>query len=453
MLSINRFRIVDYFFLAIITLAGISAFANSCSQFYRLKINSFNDFSKVTSAPLPREIINLIEKWKPMAANVSFLESEFQGNPWNREARFKKITLGDGEGFVIGIEYLKDNPIHLGEHIAAAYISKIVQKLFPKALVVDGIYADINMPNVHFQYTSYMGWRNAYPNKRIIFLGLRDFQERMMHFDKVSIEMNDVKLANPGMAGIPHHFFRRSLRIPNNKFALSLYFKEPEGNGINSAPSMGDIIGRMKQAGKIPDIVFASGGGGNSVSAERAFGHFVNDYEVMKLSEWAEKFDSTKKWIVLNDLRGYMPHILNVSDLAVVSGPINIMEPMTEGVPLLFFNYPDVITNYNAEAFNKMAELAIATKGAWEIKNMESFEPSLKIALQSRNPITPPFLLNLFQENDKMLSTPVDRLIQIILDKVGKAAAHVESIKANPPAGRSSKGQRATPNLNSLFGS
>lgn len=451
MISKTRFRIVDCFLLTIITLSGISAFANSCSQLYSLKINTFKDFSKVTSAPLPQKIIYLIEKLKPMAANVSYMETEFYGSPWDRETRLKKVTLGDGEGFVIGIEHLEGDSIHVGEHIAAAYISKIVQKLYPKAQVVDGIYPDINLPNVHFRYQSYLGWRHAYPKKRIIFLGIRDFQEKMMHFDQVAIEMNDVKLANPGMAGIPHHFFRRSLGIPKNKFALSLYFKQPEGNGINSAPSMGDIIGRMKQADKIPDIIFASGGGGNHVSAERAFGTFVHEYEVMNLSDWFEKYDANKKWIVLNDLRGYMPHILNVSDLAVISGPINIMEPMTEGVPLLFFNNPDVITDYNVEAFNKMAELAVATNGAWEIKNMESFEANLKIALENRNPVTPPFLLNLFNENGKTFLSPVDRLIQIILDKVGKAAALVETIKSNPPVKRSSNSQ-ALPYLNSLNG-
>lgn len=363
----------------------------------------------------------------------------------------KKITLGDGEGFVIGIEHLKSDPIHIGEHIAANYISKIVQKLFPNAQVVDGIYPDINSLNVQFRYQSYLGWRHTYPQKKIIFLGIRDFQEKIMHFEQVAIEMNNVKLANPGLAGTPRYFFRRPLRIPRNKFALSLYFKEPQGNGINSAPSMGDIIKRMKQAGKIPDIVFASRGGGNSVGAEGAFGPFVHEYEVMKLSEWSEKFDSTKKWIILNDIPGYMQYILNVSDLAVVSGPINIMEPMTEGVPLLFFNNPDVITGYNAEAFNKMAELAVATNGAWEIKNMDSFESNLKIALQNSNPITPPFLLNIFHEKDKMVLTPADRLIESILEKVGKAAALVETIKANPPERRSSGGQ-GLPYLNSLNG-
>lgn len=94
MLPINRFRIAHYFLFAIITLSGISTFANSCSQFYSPKIISFKDFSIVTSAPLPQEIINLIEKWKPMAANVSFTETEFHGSPWNRETRLKKNNIG-----------------------------------------------------------------------------------------------------------------------------------------------------------------------------------------------------------------------------------------------------------------------------------------------------------------------------------------------------------------------
>ncbi len=98
-----------------------------------------------------------------------------------------------------------------------------------------------------------------------------------------------------------------------------------------------------------------------------------------------------------------------------------------------------------------MAELAVATNGAWEIKNMDSFESNLKIALQNSNPITPPFLSNIFHEKDKMVLTPADRLIESILEKVGKAAALVETIKANPPERRSSGGQ-GLPYLNSLNG-
>ncbi len=258
-----------------------------------------------------------------------------------------------------------------------------------------------------------------------------------MHFEKAPVRMQLIKPANPGLAGLPHKSLREPFGIPAHHNVLSFYFKYPEGNTANykEAPSMGvmakALINQYSKAGKrAPDIIFATFGGRESVSATQAFGENFQGYEFIKLSEWSQKYHPSRKFIVANDLKGRMPHILNVSDLSVVSGPINIMEPLSAGTPLLFFNNPSVITDYDPKAFNTFADHAIKTGGAWQLRSLEDLQSVFAQAVSKpSSEIIPPFLL----PSGNMLGTPVDQLIQEIISNIQKSMQIIEDVRANPP--------------------
>ena len=417
-------------FILAFVFTGQNTYAKACLRYYGQTRSSFREFQKLDTAPLPKSIVELTEKWRHLAAEAWFNEQIVDVTTLVRKIKNHRVVIGDGAGFVIGIQYLKENSFILGEHIAATFVAKLVQRLYPKATIVDGDYSDINMANIEGRRASYRAWAANYPDRRIVFLGIHDFQIAMNHFNKVAVDMKDVKAANPGLAGIARGFFRNKLGVPEDKLIISLYFKQPEGSlQKDEAPSMGDILERLERSGKAPHIVFASGGRGESVHVGRAFGNRADGYEVMNLSDWSDKYDPKKKWIVLNDMRGYMPHILNISNLAVVSGPINIMEPTTANVPLIFFNNKSVITEYNPDAFNKMAEQAIATKGAWEVASISDFEMKIGNAMSNLTPIIPPYLLEERQDGDPNMVSPVDRLLQILIRKIAQGAELADSVK------------------------
>jgi hypothetical protein len=125
-----------------------------------------------------------------------------------------------------------------------------------------------------------------------------------------------------------------------------------------------------------------------------------------------------------------MPQILNISDLAFVSGPINIMEPLTASTPLVFLNNPEVITDYDPNAFNNFADIAKRTGGGWEIENIDELEVTTMKALQiTPNVIVPPFLLPINDPSTGEQLSPVDRLVNRLIELVAETAQRVENIR------------------------
>lgn len=399
-----------------------------CLNFYKEKISGIHTLPNITEAPLPPEMVKQIQSWRPI--------SEAAVVPVRYESAWKDEKIGDGSGFVIGLEHFGDAvPVNLGEHIAAHFVAKIIKILYPKAILEEGVFSGVNQKNPRIAHSSYTQWSAKHPRKKLIFIGIRDLQEKLGHGDKVVLEMNKTKMANPGLSGILKNGFRQTLGIPDSHHVVSMYFKKPEGErDSEKAPSMDEVLQKLMSYSKTPNIVFASGGGGNTVGAHAVFKKALQkDFGVLKLSEWAERYDPRRKWIVVNDLRGYMPHLLNVSDLAIVSGPINIMEPLTAAVPTLFFNNHEVVTDYNKAAFDHMAMIAMATGGAWSMSSLSDLQQVLPLALKVSKPIVPPYILRGPENSDFAGITPVDILTSEIIRKIVEGAKNIEEIIENPP--------------------
>lgn len=360
--------------------------------------------------PLPPDMMAVIQAWKSRAQQISFQKDFQDPNDSNLPEHQKVIVIGDGRDLVIGVSHL-ENDWQLGEAISAKFIAKVLRELYPRATLEKFKYSQINETGYFDRELEFKlradaisNFKNLNPNKYLAYVPIRDNSETHIGRQNLTLEMKDIKPAIPGLAGLPPLSLRSAFGIPQDHMVLSLYFKHPQGNSSDNhqSPSMGEALGLInhtyqKMGLRPADVIFATEGGGTEILANEAFGGDHKHYNVIKLSDWFDKYDPARKTIVLNNLTGKMPNILNVANLAVVSGPINIMEPLTAGTPLLFFNNPVVIraTDYDPKTFNMMAEIALATGGAQRLSNIQDLGPAVQTTI--RNPprkIIPPYLVS-----------------------------------------------------------
>ncbi len=398
---------------------------------------AFTDLPPIWEADLPESIKRIIELKREQAQSSTFIKTTYEEfNPF-KVANRQEIQIGDGSNIVIGISHLIENRINLGENLAARFVEKVLGLLYPKAIIEPLKYDGLDSQNVSIAESAYRRLTSTHYDKHLAYINIRDLNEKVQSFEQKPLEMSLIKPAVPGLAGIAHHSLRESLGIPKDHSVVSLYFKEPAGDKshIREAPSMrmvSEVLSAaFQKAGKRPpDLIFATKGGSRQHNFRRDFDGLGEDYQYIALSEWKEKYQPGQKFIVENDLFGRMPQILNISDLAFVSGPINIMEPLTASTPLVFLNNPEVITDYDPNAFNNFADIAKRTGGGWEIENIDELEVTTMKALQiTPNVIVPPFLLPINDPSTGEQLSPVDRLVNRLIELVAETAQRVENIR------------------------
>jgi hypothetical protein len=119
-----------------------------------------------------------------------------------------------------------------------------------------------------------------------------------------------------------------------------------------------------------------------------------------------------------------MPEIYAASDYAVVMAPNNIFEPITSGIPVLFFSGKEVILDYDPKVFGKMAKIAEASGGGVDAIQVDlahiqsGFEKLFSLDLKKA--IAPPFVIPK-GEKKTAFSELLDQ-IQIKIESAGKAS-------------------------------
>jgi hypothetical protein len=163
------------------------------------------------------------------------------------------------------------------------------------------------------------------------------------------------------------------------------------GADQNLQPSALALIQALQKE-KVPKIIFLSHGGSSKMTLPNLSEYSSLGYELHNLSALDHVDLSRGKHIFINDLSGKMPYLYNVSDLAVVVGPINLFEPLSSGTKTLFFDNPEVIGQYHPQAFSQMKAAAIGSDGGFSAKDLREFSALLKPVTESKRPITPPYL-------------------------------------------------------------
>ncbi len=404
-----------FFILALAIGADSEVRASECPQFYHLSANLGHakdsnpvapefrglpvDFRQLPSgfeAVLPMEVLKIIKDFK---------------------ARSKRSSIGDGENVILTIDGLASPAMSIGRHIAAKYIEKIVRVLYPRAQIVERSYKTFEA-NYWARYENLKKFWDEHKGKRLVEIALSDSTGFFTESLALNVPMPKVKLANPGIGNFPHNSFRLGLGIPNDQTVFSLYLKSPMISSKN-APSANAFVDEFLRLSKKPDIIFISESGGNRLNYETISGGLYSEYEVINISEWSQKYKTGKKFIVLNDLEGVMPGILNVSDSAFVSGPINIVEPTTAGTKVFFMNNTEVLDGFDNYVFNSLAELVKNTGGGFQLGSLDSLASEYERVSKTQLTIVPTF---------RQESVVLD-LVKSIVNVVERNRSHQEHIQ------------------------
>ncbi|MCK6598197.1 MAG: hypothetical protein L6Q37_07515 [Bdellovibrionaceae bacterium] len=346
-----------------------------CSSYYIDTIHrGFESLPKATRIEMPEELKKVILEYKKL---------------------FEPLGLGEGEDAVITISDISSGMYSLGRHIAAQYIAQILKTLYPKVTIAEK-YFDITSQNYWQQNQVLNAFEMAYSQKKRFAISLSDTTNNVFEPTSLNIDMSKIKLANPGVTRVPRSWFRKRLGIPSNDTVFSIYNKSPEKPSLK-APTAAMVIQEILTAidrvsEEPPALFFISEGGGNYLSFKKPADERLKDYKVISISKWAEQYVAGQKFIVLNDMEGVMPSILNVANAAYVSGPNNIVEPTTAGVPVFFMNNSEVLGSYSKTNFDRMSDIVKATGGGYELQSLNGFQSAYRKFLQNPQVIKPTFM-------------------------------------------------------------
>lgn len=354
-------------------------------------IENFRDLSRrFVSDESGRVVI----KDLPMASSFA-LSKDFkkviQASPAVKSLR-EKYGLGEGLVFEVTPRPRANlGEVHLdggaGEQIQSQMMYQVLQEVFPQARFagLNGVKSP-RLDGVSFPTTG--------PNKvKHVVLSIADSAEVNLPRMAGTIEMSRLKSINPGIEIIEKNAMRKPMGIRDDQVVASFYIQSPSGSiGAPDAPSFTELL-RVLSVRKRPDIVFMSSGGSRYVDTSLFQRQLGDSYHVVRLSEFhGSQVKPGVTTVVINDTLGKVPYLYNVSDVAVVQGPINIFEPLTAKTPTVFFNGSDVLEHYNPQVFNHMARQAKLTGGAFEVSSIDEFTEAIARAFEL-NPekIVPPY--------------------------------------------------------------
>jgi hypothetical protein len=296
-----------------------------------------------------------------------------------------------GKGILFQVNYYHPDgslaPGRYGESIQSHMVVQTLQEVFPEARFGGG------------QDGIYLATR---PGEKVVSLDILDHAEGGWIGRPRPTDLNMVVLkpANPVLQAISRADSRAPFEIPENKFAVSVYLQQsnifPEARapgwevGGRDNPNFAEILSAIRNV-KEPDVVFLSTGGVELASIPPDIAAVERGYNVVLLSQWNAYKMGDKPTIVMNNYSGILPYLYAASDLAVISGPVNIFEPLTVGTKTVFFENSAILADYNPNAFGRLSKVAQETGGGYSARNLEDMEFKIFSALLPGRPITPPY--------------------------------------------------------------
>ncbi len=288
---------------------------------------------------------------------------------------------------------------NLGESIQEMFLVKILKEIFPEA------------------ETNLSGTVDTFSNKTRIWIRVTDSAEFPSFSWEGEIEMKDIKVVNPGLLTIQKSQLRKQLGIYQNLKIASLYsivfpFQQHDFRLFTETIETTH-----------PDVIFLSFGGYLISEKDLSFLKFAKKYfdDILFLSETHENdFNKKRKkpLLILNDVKGKVPYLYALSNLAIVHGPINIFEPLSVNTPTFFFgSQSTAMRYYDRHVFSQMADIAKKTGGAFEVSTPEELGTKLKsFHYGSRYSITPPYLVK--NGNKAQLEIFLDQFEKFIIKQI-----------------------------------
>ena len=323
-----------------------------------------------------------------------------------------------------------------GESIQAQFVQKILAAAFPAADFMEGA-AAFNQRANQFSEPS-----RPIAGRQIIELMIDDTKEseeksRSSHFSR-SLEMSLLKAGNPSSTGLSKEALRARLGIPPNSKVVHFYFNElvplyPGKDAIRQMEMGFPGVWQKLAETYRPDYTLVS----TTVEpTAKSFARFLADESsaefranfdrIVRLSEIVHGDETfpAGRLLVINDLKGFVPYLHAISNLAIIRGPINFFEPLNEKTPTLaLINEATLKTlglRYDQAAYEQMAARAKASRGFMRTTQLETLphDASVLLSLHSNEVILPPYALEVGRKSpfSEVLDTLYEQLKTKITD-------------------------------------
>lgn len=301
----------------LVVAACLPVFARetTCVAFENSPLKSWEDLPPVKATELPGRT-----------------EAAIQNHPLTTSLR---ELYGTGRGLI----FESDLRIHYrnGWSIQAEFLNKVIKAVFPEATISE--------------------FRSGKPTRILLDLEDRAEGDRLREPNKFS--MNELKASNFGIALPPKATLRSQLGLPSDSQIVSVYSAVLGQN--RTAP----IIARLFSE-KLADIVILSAQKFEASTVDKVETALLNrDIPVMNSRDWTalEPSKRPQKAVIINTTRSRMPYMHAASDLAVVIGDGNILEPIYAGRPSYFLRSPYVQSV--STRWNELVDLALETRAAY----------------------------------------------------------------------------------------
>ncbi|MBX3021901.1 MAG: hypothetical protein KF799_09520 [Bdellovibrionales bacterium] len=305
----------------------------------------------------------------------------------------------DGEGLRFTSKFFREPyEMHLpnfevGESIQGAMVQETLKTIFPKA--------EFRRLTAFDQDPGWGRRINVVITDSAEHGGLVD-----IHASPV-MEMGIIKQANPGVPQ-DRDLARARLGLTSSERVVTIYASRW------NFPRLPAIILALRNSPQPPNVIFvASGGsatgvddvvkhrsydmrGDRAYKNMRAFAIHTWPYQMHDLSRILH-FNSLPRdsglTFVMNDMVGAMPLLYAASDAAIVVGPINILEPLSQKTPVIYFADAKTIGFYSY--FSTMAWVAEETGAGFPVEEAGEVPSRYNEALNVNSKILSPHLVTL----------------------------------------------------------
>jgi hypothetical protein len=338
----------------------------SCRALFSKPFEKLNESQSVFEYDLPETFAKKIVR-HPMATKIRQL---LRAHPvqFIKMARYNPELEKGGR--------LSDR-LEIGEAIQATFIKRVL------GLIV----STVKVEPWNFTET-FLDWEAQNP-KDGLFMMVKDAAERGETISyEARMEMVIAKASNPGVkiSSEERQQWRNIFGLtPKDKLVTLQTSFSAKGENVT------ELLQAAADAGATT-IIVSKGGEVDDLLHEARLK--LPSFNVQRLSQFKPSAGtSTKVNVLFNDSIGKMHIIHGIADATLISGAVNIFEPLIQDTPVTFFssrskymadNDPIFLNaRYNEEAFAEMARVAIATGGAKQVTLIAGAVASLKHQLNA----------------------------------------------------------------------
>ncbi len=295
---------------------------------------------------------------------------------------------------------MKLHPAAMGEGLQAHFIAKLIRAIEPNVEFrgYDDIDSKTDFIMIHDPWQGTGG-----PEPRGSSFPQGEWEELVGYH---SLAMPLLKAANASYSNLPpRNELRRRLKISENLKIVSLYVFRMD---IYS-PGFASLIEKLHRIYPFDIAILSDARDQEFLSCT---GNLLLNFNCARLSEIKVGEISTKS-IILNDTRGWLPHINRIADLSVVHGPIDFLAPLQVGTPVLVVNDEFSLRRFHRQGYERLRELAELTGAALFAQDLSKIDSDQLNTIFAHEHFRRPFEIPIWRG-----MTPLEMVIRALMERV-----------------------------------